>query len=359
MPFRSKAFMKIFFYHTEDSHFIYAGWERGAFPGHFLYGATHLRDHGIEMVMRRHRDFPSRLRMMGDTARQVLACPEPFDAIFATRYEGLEIIIMMRALGLFRKPIVVWHHQPIVKSGKWWRERLGRIFYRGMDHLFFFSRKLLDDSLLTGKVGPERMHIGHWGPDLRFYDKVISETRASAESPFFISTGRERRDMKTLVEAFNQAGEPLKIFTTKGNCGNSYEDLFRDIEMGSNVSVSFTEGYQQNTLCYEVARASCVVICCMETNYTCGLTTVVEAMALGKPIICSRNPQMPIDFDKERCGIAVDYYDVEGWVKAIRYVASHPAEAREMGRRARQLAEERFNDVICARDVAAVLRQRK
>ena len=41
------AEMKIFFYHTEDIQYIFNGWEKGSFPGHLLYGATHFKDHGI------------------------------------------------------------------------------------------------------------------------------------------------------------------------------------------------------------------------------------------------------------------------------------------------------------------------
>ena len=57
--------MKIYFYHTEDVQYIYDRWKRNAFPGHFLYGATHLADHGVEMVMHRHRDFATRIAQCG------------------------------------------------------------------------------------------------------------------------------------------------------------------------------------------------------------------------------------------------------------------------------------------------------
>ena len=93
----------------------------------------------------------------------------------------------------------------------------------------------------------------------------------------------------------------------------------------------------------------------METKYTVGLTTIVEALALGMPMICSRNPQIPIDIEKEGCGIFVDYYDLEGWKRAIEYVAEHPDEAKIMGNRAKQLARESYNVEICAREVAQVL----
>ena len=76
---------------------------------------------------------------------------------------------------------------------------------------------------------------------------------------------------------------------------------------------------------------------------------------MGLPMICSRNPQIPIDIDKEQCGISVPYGDVEGWTKAITYMQEHPEEAKEMGRRGRRLAETKYNDTLCAAEVAQVL----
>ena len=86
-----------------------------------------------------------------------------------------------------------------------------------------------------------------------------------------------------------------------------------------------------------------------------GLTTLVEAFALGIPVICSRNPNFEIDIDKEGIGITVEYNDVQGWIDAIRYIADHPEEARRMGENARKLAEERFNLEIFSREIAESL----
>lgn len=206
--------MKIFLQAPNDGQYAFGNWEKGAFPGHFLYGATHFKELGIEMVMRCHRVYRNHLMKTLDGARQILFCKEHFDAVFATYHSGLEIVVMLRALRLFRKRIVVWHHQPIIKSPKWWRDWLGRLYYKGMDEVVFFSQKILDDSLLTGKVKRERMHIAHWGPDLHFYNKVLSEVAATAtqgettRNMRFISTGRELRDMPTLIAAFNNTGLP-------------------------------------------------------------------------------------------------------------------------------------------------------
>lgn len=107
----------------------------------------------------------------------------------------------------------------------------------------------------------------------------------------------------------------------------------------------------------DVCRSACVVICCQETDYTVGLTTVVEALALGIPLICSRNPQFEMDIDAAGAGITVPYGDVNGWCEAVRYLTEHPDEVRRMGRNARLLADEIFNLERCTTEVAAVLKR--
>ena len=293
--------------------------------------------------------------MMLRNAWQVLTCREHFDAIYATHYRGLELIVLLRALGLYRKPMIIWHHQPIVTPRSKWREWLGRVFYRGFDRMFFFSQKLIDDSLHSPKARPDRMVLGHWGADLDFYDRVMDGGDGRRHG--FVSTGKELRDMPTLVEAFNKSGADLDIYVGRDIGGVCYESVFSKLTMESNVRLHFTERLIPYELSLKVNRAECVVICCERTKYTVGLTTVVEALALGLPMVCSRNPQIPVDLDTEGCGISVPYYDVEGWERAIGYISSHPDEAREMGCRGRRLAERLYNDRRCAREVAQVIKE--
>ena len=348
--------MRVYLNHFQNV--LYDTWGTGTFPAHFAYGATHLGDYGIDVVVRRHRFLSSRVALMIETACHVLFARRRYDAVYApTSYFGLEIVIFLRALRLFRGRIVVWHHKPVITPPGRLRNTLGRLFYRGIDDFVFFSEKIARESTLTRKVPPERVHIGHWGPDLDFYDRVLQRvaTDGGCDRRTFISTGKERRDMTTLVEAFNRAAEPIDIYTTRGNMGSDYAAILGATERNDNVRVHFTEGFLQGELCYKVARAGCVCVCCRETDYTVGLTTVVEALALGLPLICSRNPQIPIDIDGEGCGISVPYGDVDAWVAAIRRIADRPDEAAAMGRRGRALAERRFNDRLCAREIAAVL----
>lgn len=347
--------MKIYFYHTQDIGTMHRKMEQGEFPTHFFYGASHLPDNGIDIVWHDSREGLPRWRMMLRNAWRILTSREHYNAIYATHYRGLELIVLLRALGLFRKPIVIWHHQPVIKSSSWWREQLGRLFYRGFDRMIFFSQKLIDDSSSSPKMRLSKAVLGHWGADLDFYDRISRQSSAPREG--FVSTGKELRDMPTLVSAFNNTGETLDIYIGRNTGGVNYENVFGEFPPADNVKVHYINGLCPDALARKVDAAACVVICCKETRYTVGLTTVVEALALGLPVVCSRNPQIPVDFDGEGCGITVPYYDREAWEQAIRHIASHPEEAREMGRRGRMLAERLFNDVQCAREVAHVLRE--
>ncbi len=347
--------MTVYFYHTQDIQYILGRMKEGKFPSHYLYGAAHLPDEGISVVWHKSSRGLPRWRETLRTAWHVLRASRRIDAVYATHYKGLELIVLLRALGLFGKPVIVWHHQPVITPKSRLREWGGRLFYRGLDRMIFFSQKLIDDSLHSHKARRERMVVGHWGADLDFYDRIrVCQNRSG-----FISTGKEQRDQATLVNAFNAAGCRITVYVginKDPSVPNPNLEAFGKLHPADNVEVKKIMGLLPYELAVEVDKAACVCVCCKPTRYTAGLTTVVEALALGLPLICSRNPQIPVDFDSEGCGVSVAYHDVEGWAQAAAYIDSHPDVATEMGRRGRQLAERKFNDRQCAREVAAVIR---
>lgn len=348
--------MKVYYYHTIGAQVVFSKWQQGLLPAHLLYGAIHLRDLGMDVTFHQAMKTNSRWRLSLDTAWKVWRRRKSIDVVYATTFRGLELIVFLRALHLFHKPIVCWHHQPIVKAKNPFRELVARLFYKGFDELLFFSEKIVEDSKRSVKANPAHMHIVHWGADLPFYDQLVAAMPRNIPHCGFVSTGKERRDMPTLVAAFNKTQEPLDIYICRETNGFSYEHLFTQLAVNSNIQVHFIQGDVFLAMAKKVYASQCAVICCQETNYTVGLTTVVEALALGIPMICSRNPQMPMDLEQEKCGILVDYGDVEGWKRAIEYISSHPEEAVAMGRRGRALAERLYNERQCGEEVAKILR---
>ena len=151
---------------------IYRQWQDGTFPGHFFMD-THLPHYGMEVVLTSLSDNASGGNCLC-TQHGKFTCREHFDIIYASTFRGLELIIFTRAIRLFRRPVCVWHHQPIVKAKNPVRELIARLFYRGMDGMFS-SQKLIDDSLSSAKAKPERMFVARWGADLEYYDRLAEQ----------------------------------------------------------------------------------------------------------------------------------------------------------------------------------------
>jgi glycosyltransferase involved in cell wall biosynthesis len=338
----------IYFYHTQDTERIVREWKQGTFPSHFLYGALQLADYGIDVVWHHQKHTYKRLRDMLRATWKILTCRKRYDVLYATHTLGIEPIILLRALGLYRHPIVVWHHQPIVKAKNPLREALARLFYRGMDHMIFFSEKLMQDSLLSKKADPRRMSMVHWGADLDYYDHLQLDGQHPS---FFISTGKELRDYETLLKAFQETNLPLTLYAEKKR-----QAYFEELNPGENIEMHYGDRPIPHEIALMVAQSRCVCICCQESNYTVGLTTVVEALALGLPILCTRNPQMPLDIEAEGCGFWIEPQDVEGWKEKLRYIADHPEEAKVMGQRGRTLAEQYYNIKQCGREIAKIIK---
>ena len=346
--------LTIYFYHTRLTQESYEEWKEYKFPGHILYGLPLLEKYGIRSVMHKYKPFPNRWRLTLYTTKEILCCKENYDVLYGTSFRGLELIIFLRALGLYRKPIAVWHHAAVKTASAWWHEQISRFFYKGIDKMFFFSRRLIRDSMKTSKAPEHKLKLVHWGPDLPFYDHLLQEMPDYTPEGF-ISTGKENRDVSTLLKAFTETGENMELYIAE-TCGDiSYKKIIDGFSLPEWVRIHYTEGVIPLLLAQKVARKSCIVICCLEFPYTVGLTTLVEAFALGIPVICSRNPNFEIDIDKEEIGITVEYNDVQGWENAIRYIADHPEEARRMGANARKLAEERFNLEIFSHEIAESL----
>ena len=214
--------MKIYYYHTRPIEEALKEWEKHLHPGHILYGLTHFNKYGITPILHPFRRFSSRLKLSFYNFFEIIRCKETYDLLYGTSFYGLELIIFCRALGLFRKPIAIWHHQAVVRNPNPIKNIISRFYYKGIDQMFFFSRTLINDSLQSGKVTADRLHLIHWGADIDFYDYLrqhLPATGSGKQEKAFITTGKEHRDFATLLKAFAETG-PAEQGEDQYACGN-------------------------------------------------------------------------------------------------------------------------------------------
>lgn len=345
---------KVYYYHLVPVTKCYQLWKIGQYPGHLLYGLTHLHKYGLDTI---YDDIPfnpfkSRIRLMLYMLRRILFSKEEYDVVYAITFRGLELLIFLRALGLFKKPIAVWHHTAIIVPTNKLKRILSAFFYRGIDKMFFFSDELMERSLSTGKVKRENATVVHWGPDIEYYSMHSDKIRNNIK---FISTGAEHRDFITLLKAFNDSkvSAECNLYIRESQRKSIYMN-WDGAGLSSNIQLNFGN-WSSNECAHFVNEANVVVICCLDYPYTVGLTTLVEAWALGKAVIVTDNSTFPVDVEKEGVGIKVPYGDIEGWIRAITYLNSNPDKVIEMGKRAKGLVEQSYNLDILTKDVVKVL----
>ncbi len=269
-------------------------------------------------------------------------------------FSPLILMSILKSIGFYKeKKIVVISHESLNRGesviGRWIRS----LIYKHLDFVFFHSQLNMDESVALGYIRSQCASFFFWGDNLSYVDRTYKMRNGS----FFISTGREYRDFNTLLDAFSQTSASLELYTNRISYDNNYEYLIDEQGKRENVLIEFVDNSRETSfrLTQRAAESLCVVIplkmqC---VTYCVGLTSVVEAMALGKPIISSPNPYSPVDIVKEKIGLIAE--SVDEWTAAIKYIQDHPDEAKKMGKRARNLAEKRYNIQSTARLLDSVL----
>jgi glycosyltransferase involved in cell wall biosynthesis len=147
---------------------------------------------------------------------------------------------------------------------------------------------------------------------------------------YLFAGGNYDRDYPTLIEAVRPLNHlPTWIATTR-------PEQLAGVEVPSHVRIEGTSvsGFRQ------AMAAAKVVVVPMQKGllHSGGQQTCLNAMFMGKPTIAVGR-RWAVDFitDSED-GLIVDYEDVQGLRRAIRWVLDHPEAAKRLGERAHERA---------------------
>lgn len=323
----------------------------GNMSSRLFYGLIELEEkYDVEQV-----NYDSRATLKG-LVKSNLCVLSKCDFIYMTYLYEQPLILMsfLKSLGFYRKrKIIAVSHKRLKIGRNVFEKCIYRLVYKHIDMFFFHSQQNLDDSVALGLTERGKTKFLYWGDEIPYIDR----TYRISVGDFFISTGRENRDFDILIHAFSKTKSVLELYTNQINYANNYESLAEYQGQYPNVKIEFVDKSNDTTirLAQRTAECRCIVIPLMKShiNYCVGLTSVIEAMAMGKPIISSSNPYSPIDIVKEKIGIVAD--SEEEWVAAIQFIQSHPEEAAAMGQRARTMAEQYYNINSTARLLDEVL----
>jgi glycosyltransferase involved in cell wall biosynthesis len=322
-------------------------WQNGEYPGQHLWGATHLAKHGIEVEIVPYQTSKllnkiGRRLGLGDHLDQqlrILLRHTDYDAVYSACQTNTFLLAFLRSLKLFRKPLVALIHHPFSAPFK------DSLFLNGHDRLLCLSEKVMEPFAQRPDIH-KKMDFIAWGADLPFYDAdlpaagTLPEVAPIAHEPVIVSAGKTERDHDTLVKACLSSGCALKIYCS-ANTAPRLGALPQRIEIHASNSAHNAVSYQELLTAYRHAFA--IAIPLTKTHNLAGLTSLLDAIAVGKPVIMTRNPHIELDIEKEGIGFWVEPDDVQGWQQAIAYLLAHPEEASAMGDRGRRLCEKKYS----------------
>jgi glycosyltransferase involved in cell wall biosynthesis len=347
--------MRVLFLNNCPTDLLWSEWLEKKSPGQHLWGINHLSEYDIYVDVLPYAKYEllqkisHKIKLLGDLDQQLRTLPNlsKYDAIYCGCQHDTLLLGLMKKLGLIRVPItIIVHHciKPIFRN-----KLLFNLFYSSNDKFICLNEIVREQLIDEFQISPEKVTMLEWGVDTDFYD-LDADQNSPQESPFVISAGRTLRDFNTLVEAFADSPHHLKIFCTQDS-----QPTVKNIP--ANVSIHSPKNLiTSREILPEYQKSFAIAIPMVEKKeQLIGLTSLLDGMAVGKPIIMTRNQLVNIDIEKEQIGIWVEPGDIQGWKNAISYLFDHPEEAKAMGQRAKTLCETMYNTRTFAAKLASVL----
>lgn len=330
---------------------------QGLTAGQHLWGAAHLADFGIETLIPPYIDT-ARGGLHADVSRffkgpfvrqQIAACAMAgsVDLIYSACQYNTRILAYLRSRNLLRIPLVALIHHPVhplVVPG----------LVAGHDRLLFLTQSALESVRRLAPDQAGKLELIDWGADLEFYPTW--KPPVASERIRIVCAGKSKRDHDTLARALQGLPVNAEIFCSDVSAPEAGS-------VDANTSVIITSPDQQKrSLQYHrdvidaYVRSHIIAIPLQATPMLAGLTSLLDAMAMGRAVIMTRNAPLDIDVEREGFGITVEPGDVAGWRQAILSLLQDPDRVAAMGRRARERVESRYNLGRFTASLAAALK---
>jgi glycosyltransferase involved in cell wall biosynthesis len=315
-------------------------YKRGLYPGQHLFGCLELARAGYEVLLPEPADPRGRLREHLSCDRLAIGLAAKHlqrDDVLLCGHNKLLATPLLRRFGYIRCRVIGYLHGP------------GRLpFAHSYDGVLCMT-PAASRQALANRAGLAQRYLP-WGVDLPFYPELPYFPRTA------LSCGKTHRDLQVIVEAFSRLHHPCDII-----CPEFPEEL----SVPANVRV--VSGAQaDHNVPYAVllreyyARAAMGLVTLAElpdSPNPYGITSALESMAMGRPVILTRTGCVAEELDVEARGVGlyVRAGDNEDLARAVRWIFEHPEEAGEMGRRGRMLCRDHYNMERFGRDLVAFL----
>ena len=342
--------MSIAFVYANSRAGLAAGIERGEVPDSALLGANHLPAYGLDAFV--HDPLLTR-RRNGWLWWQLREVSLPLEL----RRAAAVVTPLSRALPLaaraFRGPRVLVLNFGLntqLRRTAGARRRLVMASIRAGARIVCLAETQRAELLELAGLPESRVVTAHLGTDTDFF--APRGAPAADGPPLVLSVGKDlARDYETFTEA-------LRDLPVRGHTTALPRNLAR-AALPPNLSIG---RYDFPGLRAAYAAAACVVIPQyrddhLEGTEAGGLTALLEAMAMARPIVATDRPAIREYVEHERSALLVPPEDPAALRQAIERIVDDGALAERLGAGARAVAEERLKTSDMAARLAPVIRE--
>ncbi|MBI4241720.1 MAG: glycosyltransferase [Candidatus Rokubacteria bacterium] len=280
------------------------------------------------------------------------------DLVYASKPRPTSFGIGLLASRLSRRPLILdiddWEVGFFYRSQRW--GRVGRFLNltnpNGLPWTWMMERLIRRARLRTvasrflearfgGVLIPHVRDTDAWSPGTHDPGPARSRLGVDAEKVvMFLGTPREHKGVDDLVEAVRLLRRPDLVLAIVGSdpgsrAGQRLRALAPTVRCVDEIPFSQIPHY------LEAAHVVAAPQRLTSDTLAQVPAKLFDAMALGRPIVSTRVSMIPEILDG--CGLVVEPGNPEALAHALAFLLDNPAEAAELGRRARARAEERYS----------------
>ena len=273
-----------------------------------------------------------------------------YDVIFTDGEQvGLPLSLLLQLSGPTRPRHVMIAHRVSAEKKRAVVRLLG--LTRGVDELLVYSTSQLQAGRDLFHRRGQRVTLIDFMVDTHFFARQERHLpNDDGRRPLLVTAGREFRDYPTMIDAV--AGLDVDVVVASASPWSRRRDNAFDTSIPDNVTVTKLTQRQLRDL-FDIADMAVVPL--QPVDFQAGITTILEAMAMELPIVCTTTiGQIDVVADGHN-GRYVGPGDVGAMRRAIVELLEDGDLRHGMGKAGRRLAEERADVRVYARGIAEVL----
>lgn len=306
------------------------------------HGAVERQSSGIGRVL---------LRVLGNDVALAIACfraRKRYDVIVTDGEQvGLPLALLLR----WRAPARRCRHLMVVhimsvkkKTGLFRVARLGR----GIDRYLVYSSSQRDFIVDRLGVASSSVRLHPFMVDTSFFDPAAVEPGTSRR--VVCAAGLECRDYPTMLGAVD--GLNARVVLAAASPWSKRGSGLDDEVLPANVEVVRLDLFQLRQL---YADADVVVMPLQPVDFQAGITTILEAMSMARPVVCTRTAGQTDTIEDGVTGIYVPPGQPAAMRAVIERLLADREERERLGEAARDWAREHADVGDYARSLAGIV----